>query len=342
MKIFLAGTTVSSPTQSNPISSLFNNKLHSFYHCVDGFESGWFRLNVKNKVCLFLDSGAFSAYSQGAEIKIEDYIQFIKDHLPYLEQYANLDVIGDPKATRKNQAIMEKAGLHPIPCFHYGEPLEYLREYLQNYDYIALGGMVPISTPDLKVWLDDLFENYICDRKGMPRVKVHGFGLTSFPLMKRYPWYSVDSTSWVMTGRMGSVYVPRWRAGKWSYEEDAWKVAVSTRSPSKKEAGQHIDSLPESERAVLIRYFEDKGYVLGESSFRMESEKYSLKKDEVWNGKPLVDGQREVEKIIERGLCNDYMLRDELNIIYFLDLEKSMPEWPWALKLERRSRGFGL
>lgn len=295
----------------------------------------------KSSVKLFLDSGAFSAFSQGVEIKIKDYIAFIKEHLEHLEVYANLDVIGDAEATLQNQKIMEKAGLKPLPCFHYGEPIKYLKHYLDNYDYLALGGMVPISTADLRVWLDNLFHEHICDKSGMPRVKIHGFGLTSFPLMKRYPWYSVDSTSWVVTGRMGSVYIPRQRQGKSDYSEDGWKVAVSTRSPSKKEAGQHIDTFSPGERKIILDYFKHKGYKLGRSEFKTESENYTLADDERWNGK-AVAGKREVEIIIEPGLSNDYMKRDELNIIYFLDLEKSMPAWPWAFKLCATKRGFGL
>jgi hypothetical protein len=48
-----------------------------------------------------------------------------------------------------------------------------------------------------------------------------------------------------------------------------------------------------------------------------------------------------VETIIVPGLSNDYKQRDELNIIYFLDLEKSLPEWPWPFKLVK-AKGFGM
>ena len=35
---------------------------------------------MKNKVSLFLDSGAFSAWSKNTTIDIEDYISFIKEN----------------------------------------------------------------------------------------------------------------------------------------------------------------------------------------------------------------------------------------------------------------------
>ncbi len=297
------------------------------------------------KVDLFLDSGAFSAWSQGKEINIQEYIDFVKQHQDIIEVYANLDVIGDPKATWQNQKTMEAAGLQPLPTFHYGEDIKWLKRYLKTgYDYIALGGMVPISTEGLIYWLDDLFQNHLCDQSGMPKVKVHGFGLTSLPLMLRYPWYSVDSTSWVVTGRMGSIYVPRDRERVWVYDENSWKVAVSNRSPNKKEAGKHIDTFTPRERHLIIDYIHEKGYRLGKSTFRQEDQNYVLGPDDRWAEKKPKDktALRLLEVIEEPGVSNKYQLRDEMNIIYFLDLEKSLPAWPWPFKGTKRTQGFGL
>ncbi len=292
------------------------------------------------KIKLFLDSGAYSALTQGVKIDIQEYIDFIKKYKDHLEAYANLDVIGDAEASYKNQKIMEEAGLTPIPCFHYGEPIGYLKEYIENYDYISLGGMVPISTGDLRVWLDELFSKYICDEKGMPRVKVHGFGLTSHPLLIQYPWYSVDSTSWVVTGRMGAVMVPIRRNGQWDYLQPPWKVDVSFRSPTKDQVGKHITTFSPMEKSVIEKYFREKGYVLGNSKFRTVDADYELDEDEIFISK-AVDGKREMEILRTRGLGNDYKLRDELNIIYYLDLQNALPEWPWAFK-SRTDRGLGI
>ena len=319
-------------------------------------------MSTAKKISLFLDSGAFSAWSKGAEIKIQDYISFIKENEKYIDYYAVLDSIGDPELTLKNQRIMEKAGLTPLPCFHYGEDLKYLKTYLAKYEYICLGGMVPISTSNLETWLDDLFPNYICDSKGIPKVKIHGFGMTSLDLMLKYPWYSVDSTSWVMTGRFGSVMVPRFRNGKYVYNEQPWKVTVSFRSPDIKEQDKHILTYTEMERKVIMEYFKKKGYVLGKSEYRSVDSGYKLKEGERWFGKEEADSQRSiygtdnregyvkdgwskdrlVETIIEPGICNDYKLRDELNIAYYLDLQESLPKWPWSFKKESLQKKFGL
>lgn len=296
----------------------------------------------KNKVNLFLDSGAFSAYTQGVEIDIQEYIDFIKEHEEIIEIYANLDVISaskigneeSAKKTWENQKIMEDAGLKPLPVFHYGEPEKYLIRYVKNYDYVSLGGMVPISNTQLIPWLDKLWSKYLTDEKGMPKVKVHGFGLTSLKLMLRYPWYSVDSTSWVVTGRLGSIFVPRYRNNKWIYDENSWKISVSNQSPNRKEAGKHIDTLPPKIRNIILDYIHAKGYVLGKSEFKKVNKDHELAKNERWAEpkKDVTGDKRLLEILVEPGISNKYQLRDEMNIIYFLDLEENMPKWPWKFK----------
>lgn len=293
--------------------------------------------NKKNKVNLFLDSGAFSAYTQGIEIDIYSYIDFIKKNKKYIETYANLDAIGDPAKTLKNQRIMEKAGLRPLPCFHYGEPVKYLHTYLKEYDYIALGGMVPISTKNLKPWLDDLFSNHLCDQKGNPKAKIHGFGMTALSLMLRYPWYSVDSTSWVVAGRMGGILIPKKTNGKYDYTKNPHKVTVSAKSPANKKKEAHFSTCSPAQQKIFREYYMSKGFKLGASEFRKEDPKtYELQKNEKWNKKK----ESIIEKIIAPGLANDYKVRDEINILYFLDLEKTMKKWPWRFKIKNKMKGF--
>ena len=297
---------------------------------------------MERKIDLFLDSGAYSAKTQGVEIDMEEYIQFIHDNKECIEIYANLDVIGDAKKTFQNQKIMERAGLQPLPVFHAGEDVKYLLKYIEEYDYICLGGMVGSSTSALKYSLDDNFA-LTCDSDGMPKVKVHGFGLTSLPLILRYPWYSVDSTSWVLTGRMGSIFVPVYRSGEWRYDVIPAKVGVSNRSPSLKEKDKHISTLPSIQKQLVMNYLEEKGYILGKSRFERVPADRKLQGDhERWAEKKVNKASTRLLEIIEeRGLSNTYQLRDEINIIYFLDLEKTRPPWPW--KFERQSmEGLGL
>jgi len=315
----------------------------------------------KKKVSLFLDSGAFSAFTQGIAIDIQEYIKFIKEHKEFIDIYANLDVIGNAKGTLKNQRIMEKAGLNPLPCFHQGEDYKYLKYYLDNYDYIALGGLAGnrYSTWEVFEHLTRCFQEYICDQDGMPKVKVHGFGMTSWKFMRHFPWYSVDSTSWILTGRNGSILMPRKRNGEYIYTEDPIKVNISNKSPKVKEAGKHLINFSKREQEVILEYIKSKGFKVGESEiYDAPSKDYTLKEGEKWFGKEEADSQREIieilheyipvvgwskdkkiEKVIEEGLCNSYWLRDQLNLIYYLDFQNSIPKWPWPFKVKSKNLG---
>jgi len=170
---------------------------------------------------IFLDSGAFSSYTKGAHIDIDEYIEYVKENQDFIQFASVLDAIGDHNGTWRNQKYMESKGVQPLPCFHYGEPDEVLEYYVANYDYITIGGMVPISSSQLKVWLDQIWQKHLTNPDGTAKIKVHGFGLTSFKLMSRYPWYSVDSSSWVQLGGIGNIFFPQWGM-----------LSVSDRAPS--------------------------------------------------------------------------------------------------------------
>lgn len=204
-------------------------------------------------VKVFLDSGAFSAFTKGIHVDIEEYCRFCRDHADIIEVASVLDSVGDPLKTWQNQKIMESLGVNALPCFHYGEDERYLQHYVENYEHITLGGMVPISTRDLFVWLDHIFAKYITDASGAARVRVHGFGMTSIPLMERYPWFSVDSSSWVQFSSFGWVFHPR-----------LGPIQVSEKSPARKQEGRHFDTLTPIEQAVYAREFARVGYTVQE------------------------------------------------------------------------------
>lgn len=215
------------------------------------------RLVRQTGIPVFLDSGAFSAFTQKIEIDLPTYCQFIKNNADIIEVASVLDGIGDPELTLTNQKRMEDLGTTPLPCFHYGEDPKFLEHYIENYDHITLGGMVPISNGPLQKWLDHIWANYLTDENGYPRLRVHGFGLTSLPLMLRYPWYSVDSTSWVLTGSFGSIYWP-------TKKNPEGKLAISDQSPRTKDLGQHYDTLSDIERARVDEIIESRGFTAEE------------------------------------------------------------------------------
>lgn len=176
------------------------NVLVSFY-AVQSEGGLWRTLQAnRDRFSIFLDSGAYSAFTRGKVIRIEDYIEFIRK--TGVETYANLDVIGDAEATRRNQEVMEAAGLTPIPCFHSEENLDFLEYYCQHYDYIAIGGLAGRFSWTYNMRFVDSCFGVI--KKYWPK-KIHGFGVTKQDFLERFPWFSVDSSSWVASAGYGVV-----------------------------------------------------------------------------------------------------------------------------------------
>lgn len=159
---------------------------------------------------MFVDSGGYSAFSKGAEISIDAYAAFLKRWMPHIGVYANLDVIGDAEATLANQKRLEDLGLRPIPVFHTLEDWRYLEYYVERYPYVALGGMVPY----MRDW-DTVLVPWLvrCFRIAEGKAVFHGFGSTSWNLLKMLPWYSVDSSSWGSGFRYGQVPIFDSKAG---------------------------------------------------------------------------------------------------------------------------------
>lgn len=199
---------------------------------------------------VFLDSGAFSAHSSGEAINISDYMAYIHANRDIIEQAAVLDVIGNADKTWENQATMEANGLRPLPCFHYGEDTAALVYYLDNYEYFALGGMAMLSAAKYMPWLDSIWQRFVSRPDGTPRAKLHGFGLTSFAAMARYPWHSVDSVSWMAFGANGWIVLPTTRRA----------IQISSQSSTRKIADRHVDTLPDAQRAAVLKLITDAGF----------------------------------------------------------------------------------
>lgn len=219
-----------------------------------------------NSAQVFIDSGAFSAYTLGVDIDIVEYCNYIKRNQDIIRvedgvvMASVLDGIGDPLKTYRNQLTMEALGAKPLPCFHAGEDERYLEWYVENYDYITLGGMVGSSTKALCIWLDRMWDRYLTDGSGRPRLKVHGFGITAIPIMERYPWWSVDSSSWIQSAAFGSIITPK-----------HGPLSVSEKSPSRHDAGQHISNLTPVEQDQVLQMLEMQGFTYERLSTIYES-----------------------------------------------------------------------
>ena len=267
---------------------------------------------------IFLDSGAFSAKSTGNPIDIQNYMSYIKKHINEIKVYANLDVIGSAEKTWENQAIMEAEGLNPLPVFHpMSDPVKYLHRCLDNYEYFAVGGIAHkgASGPMRREILDGVW-NILTHNDGMPKAKVHGFGVTDTVLLHRYPFFSVDSSSWVYRGRYGMIVVPQIKNGEYCFFDSPIEVFVSTVSPRRFYPNEkHLDTLSPKKKESVLNY---------------------LKFREIPVGKVEVDPATGEEIILEEGIINDNFWRDFTNFCFYQDSALAIPEWPWPWREKNR------
>jgi len=176
-----------------------------------------------------VDSGAFTVWNKGGVINCVDYAKKLVELLPHFDIAANLDVIPGKKGMAakdytaeiteraasqgwKNYCAIQFAigayGFKPnrlMPIYHQGESMDWLKRMADSCDYIGISPSNDYATSQRQHWLDDVFD-YLRSLPKLP--KTHGYAVTSPVLMKQYPWFSVDSASWVQQGGYGQVSTP--------------------------------------------------------------------------------------------------------------------------------------
>lgn len=261
MKIYLAGLLQFNQFLTNRGEKPVDHEhILESYHYLDGsnkvmaFAKNWGKP-------LFLDSGAFTVFTKGASIDLNDYCNFIERDMGMFNPIASLDIIqsGHEAEAFENLKEMRRRGIQACPTHHHQDRNEWLQRYLdEGYDYIFLGGMVGGAVPVLREWLDNMWDKYLCNPDGTAKVKVHGFGLTSFELMFRYPWYSVDSSSWNAYGRYGAVYLDLVDAHGVRYVTHFY--CSDKRRSNQRQIGTHWDNMAKPIQEAFKARCEELGY----------------------------------------------------------------------------------
>lgn len=259
MNLYMAGSTFSGLNEW--LQDNGYDKLMSYLNDKKAIET-WCQYADKTnqfKSKLFIDSGAFTAWTKGVEIDTDEYIKWLNEHSKYLALFAQIDSIPGNIRTGATQEQVKEAArkswenfLYMYPrvegperllyTFHVGEPYEYLKNAMewtddkgQHIQYIALGGMVGKSVPIRKHFLDTCFD--IIHKSSNPNVKVHAFGMTSLDLLSKYPITSADSTSWIMTSVTGSIMS---QYGNISVSKETQNKADNIANPNYKSARKQV------------------------------------------------------------------------------------------------------
>jgi hypothetical protein len=276
--------------------------------------------------------GDFSYYdlTKGSPFRAycDSYASFVRKFQDRIELFANIDAIGSPEITWEIQRFFEKEhGLRLVPVIHCGTELKWVEKYIANgYDIIGLGGYArKIAREELIRWTDEVFVHICPESHGYnPIVRVHGFALTAWEYMIRWPWYCVDSTSWVKYSAYGWIILPRWtETAGFRYDRPPLVVNMSWRSPFKADRHKHLDNSMGSIKENVMLWLKHVGVKLG----KVDKEGNELAK----------------------GVISSHESRSTANLHYFLNLQNSLPKWPWPLsvKIAQRqgiayNKGFGI
>lgn len=182
---------------------------------------------------LFIDSGAFTAFTKKKVVDVDDYIEFINSIDDQVYIFAQVDKIpGEwgkertpeqvaeaPRLSWENYLYMVNKVKSPeklLPIFHQGEDFSWLKNMLeykytegplkgQYIKYIGISCSKDITSTAWAPWFDLCFK-MIRESKN-PNVKTHAFGMTSLKLLEQYPFTSADSTSWVRSAGFGNIVI---------------------------------------------------------------------------------------------------------------------------------------
>lgn len=203
MNIYLAGLS----TTKNFISKYKNVLLlESFFYAKD-----WMAPVFKNNR-IMIDSGAFS-FMQGTDISnvdwdqyVERYAKFINEHK--IDLFIELDIdsiVGLEEVERLRRKLERLTGKKCIPVWHRSRGRDYWLKMIDEYEYVALGGVVSgKGTKEAKQYIS-LFPWFLQQAR-KKNTKVHILGFTTIPLLKKYRPHSVDSTAWIYGNRGGFLY----------------------------------------------------------------------------------------------------------------------------------------
>lgn len=171
---------------------------------------------------LLIDSGAFTVHRQGGELDIDRYIEWLNENDNYIDYAIEADhipgkwgqprtreeVLIAPKISYENYIYMRNKMKSPhklLPVFHQYESFEWLNKILETpgCEYICLSGNKELTNKQREQWYSKCY-SYI--NKLKPTVKVHCLGSATIQNAEKFPFTSMDATSWIMTGANGGIF----------------------------------------------------------------------------------------------------------------------------------------
>lgn len=338
------------------LRELLKHRLLSYHYVSPSIDKYYYERAREHYATILMDSGAFSAWNNGAAIDIAKYADYCLGCIDKLDYVVNLDVIpstpGNKKPPPEEVERSASAGFQNyyyligrgipkhklIHVFHQNEEFSWLERMLdEGMEYIGLSPANDRTTQEKIVWLRECMK-YVTDSDGKPIVKFHGFAVTSTKIMRTFPWYSCDSSTWSNMAGRGDVYVPVERTREdgtlfWNYAEMPDKVSISQVKAKK----DHYDHKTKGKRDKVTKYLKELNIPLGSFDFAQKDIAYELQEGERACSEKYLknlrfkdpdEGKKWVEVVSEKGVLNHWKYRQYLNALYLTKFNETLPQFP--------------
>lgn len=149
---------------------------------------------------LFIDSGAFTAYSTGKPIQLQEYAEYLQHFQGAWNHAVTLDKIGDPVATRRQTQKLHAMGLPVMPVFTAGESLAEFDAMVRDVGYVCVGGGVGMTKAATVKRIGVLQHRAEALGGG-----IHALGVGAIPFLRQARPYSADASNISAAFRFGLI-----------------------------------------------------------------------------------------------------------------------------------------
>lgn len=147
----------------------------------------------------FLDSGAFTFLTKKKAVNWDEYIESYAAFINTwnIEFFFELDIdsiVGLSEVERLRAKLEKLTNKRCIPVWHKNRGKDYYIRMCQEYDYVAIGGIVAKEIPIAEY--ERAFPWFIRTAHANG-AKIHGLGYSRIDGLHKYHFDSVDSSSWL-------------------------------------------------------------------------------------------------------------------------------------------------
>jgi hypothetical protein len=187
--------------------------------------SGSLDTSIKAGVGIMMDSGAHTFHkmrkSAGGTISssrkqhfshieklkgewMKTYAKYCRENMHLWDWAVTFDYVKHcPEIFRVTELLEKDIKAKLVPVFHGDQSTVWLERYADSgHKLVGLGSVPRAGWKGMEYYYGKCFD--VAEKVGL---KLHGFAVTSLSLMFRFPWYSVDSATWVKVAAYGKIIV---------------------------------------------------------------------------------------------------------------------------------------